>query len=66
MPCRISLVNLTLREARDAGEIERFVRDREAEGAPDGDADQLTDLTRRLSETPKSVKRTSKPVPSGD
>ena len=34
-------MNLTLREARDAGEIERFVREREAEGVPDGASDKL-------------------------
>lgn len=56
----------TLREAIASGDVERFIREREAEGAPPGDADKLAELTRRLSETPKSVRRTSKPVPSGD
>lgn len=55
--------SLSLRKAREANDLERFIGEREAEGVPDGDADKLTDLTRRLSETPKSVKRTSKPVP---
>ena len=56
----------TLRKALADGELEAFIAEREAEGAPEGDADKLADLTRRLSETPKSVKRTSKPVPSAD
>ena len=55
----------TLRKAIADGELETFIAEREAAGAPDGDAAKLDDLTRRLSETPKSVKRTSKPVPSG-
>lgn len=50
----------TLTEARQGGDIEGFIAEREAEGAPPGDADKLDALTRRLSETPKSVKRTSK------
>jgi hypothetical protein len=56
----------TLSAARLSGDIEAFIAEREAEGVPDGDADKLADLTRRLSETPKSVKRTSKPVPTDD
>ncbi len=56
----------TLRKAIADGDLEGFIAEREAEGAPPGDADKLADLTRRLSETPKSVKRTSKPVPSAD
>lgn len=60
------LPDISLREAINAGELDRFISEREAEGAPDGDADKLADLTRRLSETPKSVKRTSKPVPTAD
>lgn len=56
----------TLRKALNDGDLERFIAEREAEGAPPGDADKLADLTRRLSETPKSVTRTSKPVPTGD
>jgi hypothetical protein len=56
----------TLRKALADGDLETFIAEREAEGVPDGDADKLADLTRRLSETPKSVKRTSKPVPSDD
>ena len=56
----------TLRQARADSNLERFIAEREAEGVPEGDADKLADLTRRLSETPKSVKRTSKPVPSDD
>ncbi len=55
-----------LRKAIADGDLEGFIREREAEGAPPGDAAKLDDLTRRLSETPKSVKRTSKPVPSAD
>ncbi len=50
----------SLRKARDSDQLERFIAEREAEGVPDGDADKLADLTRRLSETPKSVRRTSK------
>lgn len=56
----------SLRKAIADGDLEKFIAEREAEGVPDGDADKLADLTRRLSETPKSVKRTSKPVPSAD
>ena len=56
----------TLRKALADGDLETFIAQREAEGAPDGNADKLADLTRRLSETPKSVKRTSKPVPTDD
>lgn len=56
----------TLRKALADGELEAFIAEREAEGAPEGDADKLADLTRRLSETPKSVKRTSKLVPTDD
>jgi hypothetical protein len=56
----------SLRKALADGDLEKFIAEREAEGVPDGDADKLADLTRRLSETPKSVKRTSKPVPSDD
>lgn len=56
----------TLRKALADGDLEKFIAEREAEGAPDGDANKLADLTRRLSETPKSVKRTSKPAPTGD
>ena len=53
-----------LREAVAHGRLERFIAEREAEGVPDGDADKLDALTRRLSETPKSVQRTSKREPS--
>jgi hypothetical protein len=56
----------TLRKALADGDLEKFIAEREAEGVPDGDADKLADLTRRLAETPKSVQRTSKPVPSDD
>lgn len=56
----------TLKQARESGSLQQFIAEREAEGAPEGDADKLADLTRRLSETPKSVKRTSKPVPTDD
>jgi hypothetical protein len=56
----------TLRKAIADGNLEKFIAEREAEGAPDGDADKAADLTRRLLETPKSVKRTSKPARSGD
>ena len=52
---------VTLRQAIADSALERFIAEREAEGVPDGDADKLADLTRRLSETPKSVTRTSKP-----
>ena len=54
----------TLREARENGNLDKFVNERETEGAPAGDADKLDILTRRLSETPKSVQRTSKREPS--
>jgi hypothetical protein len=54
----------TLRKALADGNLEAFIAEREAEGVPDGDADKLADLTRRLSETPKSVKRTSKREPN--
>ena len=57
---------ITLRKALADSNVEQFIAEREAEGAPEGDADKLADLTRRLSETPKSVKRTSKPVPTHD
>jgi|688.fasta_scaffold2061792_1 hypothetical protein len=56
-------MSITLRQAITDANLERFIAEREAEGVPDGDADKLIDLTRRLSETPKSVRRTSKPVP---
>jgi hypothetical protein len=56
----------TLRKALADGNLEGFIKEREAEGAPAGDADKAADLTRRLLETPKSVKRTSKPAPNGD
>lgn len=61
-----STTMITLRKALADSNLERFIAEREAEGVPDGDADKLAYLTRRLSETPKSVKRTSKPVPTGD
>lgn len=51
---------MTLKQARDAGKIEQFIAGREAEGQAPGDAAKLTDLARRLAETPKSVQRTSK------
>lgn len=54
----------TLKQAIAENDLERFIAEREAEGAPAGDAAKLDALTRRLSETPKSVRRTSKPVPS--
>lgn len=57
---------MTLRKALADGKLETFIAEREAEGAPEGDAGKLADLTRRLSETPKSVKRTSKTAPSAD
>lgn len=57
---------VTLRQVLADSNLERFIAEREAEGAPAGDADKAADLTRRLLETPKSVKRTSKPAPSGD
>jgi hypothetical protein len=57
---------ITLRKALADCNLETFIAEREAEGAPEGDADKLADLTRRLSETPKSVKRTSKPAPNDD
>jgi hypothetical protein len=56
---------VTLRQALADSALERFIAEREAEGVPDGDADKLDALTRRLSETPKSVKRTSKPAARG-
>ena len=57
---------VTLRQALADSNLERFIAEREAEHAPDGDSAKLDALTRRLSETPKSVKRTSKPVPRDD
>jgi len=57
---------LNLATAKAQNRLDEFISEREAEGVPDGDADKLADLTRRLSETPKSVKRTSKPVPTAD
>ena len=60
----MAIMNLPLSKARATGEIERFIAEREAEGVPSGDADKLDALTRRLSETPKSVQRTSKREPS--
>jgi hypothetical protein len=57
---------LTLKQANQQNRLAEFIAERETEGVPDGDADKLADLTRRLSETPKSVKRTSKPVPTAD
>ncbi|MFZ4690713.1 MAG: hypothetical protein ACOYLS_15885 [Polymorphobacter sp.] len=56
----------TLRKALADGNLETFIAEREAEGAPDSDADKLANLTRRLSETSKSVKRISKTAPTGD
>lgn len=56
----------TLRQAIASGSLEQFIAEREAEGQAPGDADKVADLTRRLLETPKSVKRTSKPAPNGD
>ena len=58
-------IPMNLREALTKGDLERFIAEREAEGVPVGDADKLDALTRRLSETPKSVQRTSKREPSG-
>ncbi len=56
----------TLRKALADGNLEGFIAEREAEGQAPGDADKAADLTRRLTETAKSVKRTSKPARSGD
>lgn len=56
----------TLRKALADGNLERFIAEREAEGQAPGDADKAEALTRRLTETQKSVKRTSKPARSGD
>jgi hypothetical protein len=47
---------ITLRKALSDSNIEQLIAELEAEGAPDGDADKAADLTRRLLETPKSVK----------
>jgi hypothetical protein len=54
----------TLREAIAKKELEHFIAEREAEGQPAGDADKAEALTRRLAETPKSVRRTSKREPN--
>jgi hypothetical protein len=54
----------TLRKAIADGNLEAFIAEREAEGVPAGDADKAEALTRRLAETPKSVRRTSKREPS--
>lgn len=51
---------ISLQKARQQGRIEQFIAEREAEGQAPGDAAKLTDLARRLAETPKSVQRTSK------
>lgn len=51
---------ITLRKARELKRLEQFIAEREAEGQAPGDAAKLTDLARRLAETPKSVQRTSK------
>lgn len=56
----------TLRKALADGNIEKFIAEREAEGQAPGDADKEAALIRRLVETPKSVKRTSKPARSDD
>jgi hypothetical protein len=56
----------TLRKSIADGNLEAFVAECEAEGLPDGDAAKLANLTRRLTETPKSVTRSSKPAPSSD
>jgi hypothetical protein len=50
----------TLREARDKGKLDQFIREREAEGQAPGDANKLTAYAKLLSGTPKSVRRTSK------
>ena len=55
---------VTLKQAIADSNLERFIAEREAEGMHVGDADKLEALTRRLSETPKSVMRTSKREPS--
>ena len=55
-----------LRDAQKAGDLEPFIAAREAEGQAPGDADKFDHLLRRVLETPKSVKRTSSPVRSGD
>ena len=56
----------TLRDARDKGEREKFIAEREAEGQVAGDAAKRTDPARQLAETAKSVRRTLKQAGSGD
>lgn len=42
----------TLKQARDKGELEKFIVEREAEGQAPGDAAKLTRVVRRIAETP--------------
>jgi hypothetical protein len=52
--------SLSLTKARSLGKLDQFIRERDAEGQAPGDANKLTAYAKLLSETPKSVRRTSK------
>jgi hypothetical protein len=54
----------TLKEAREKGNLNQFIKERDAEKQPPGDAMKLNAYAKLLSETPKSVRRTSKKADS--
>ena len=57
---------ITLREARQRGDLDKFIAERDAEKQPKGNASELNRVVRRLTETPKEVRRASRRVRSDD
>jgi hypothetical protein len=51
----------TLREARDTGKLAKFIAEREAEAAPDGDEAALNRTLAAMAGTSKAAPATSKP-----
>jgi hypothetical protein len=57
---------LSLTAARKAGSIDKFIAQREAEAAPDGDEKALNRTLAAMAESKKAVPATSKPDRSAD
>ena len=51
---------LTLKEARETGQLERFIREREAEGLAPADEAEFNDAVRLLATPRQSERRTAR------
>lgn len=57
---------MNLREARDKGEVNKFIAEREAENAAPGDKAAFKRVLRSMARKSKATQATSKPERSGD